>query len=332
MTHHCVLLTAALLTACVHLSVAGIFAQRLRCTFQTFVYEDERIRVHRCEFAPQSWWQMSHHCKDLPENRPSPIGIELSVCQNKSEQLKPIELGGGWSENRKFVVWNNGHSIQADAVDGADLTVTGGHLRGTYNCIQFHFHWGSEANMEKGIGSEHRLVDAAGKEVPTPLEVHIVCKRRELNVKQAVSTPDAIAVLGGFIQPMKPADNETSADYAISELLANMTGLLIPVKRGPHSGRQLRDEDASTVQLQLRGLLPDNLQRFVNYDGAFTTPGCNPVAQWHLFTDMMKIRKELLLQFTSAFFDKAKTRPMVNNFRPVMSRHGREIRCSFGSS
>uniref|UniRef100_A0A1I8GEY2 carbonic anhydrase n=1 Tax=Macrostomum lignano TaxID=282301 RepID=A0A1I8GEY2_9PLAT len=299
MTHHCVLLTAALLTACVHLSVAGIFAQRLRCTFQTFVYEHEHIRVQRCEFAPQSWWQMSHHCKDLPENRPSPIRMELSLCQSESVQLKPIELGGGWSENRKFV---------------------------------FHFHWGSRANMEKGIGSEHRLVDAAGKEVPTPLEVHIVCKRRELSVKQAVSTPDAIAVLGGFIQPMKPADNETLADYAISELLANITGLLIPMKRGPHSGRQLRDEDAPTVQLQLRDLLPDNLQRFVNYDGAFTTPGCNPVAQWHLFTDMMKIRKELLLQFTTVFFDRAKTHPMVNNFRPVMSRHGREIRCSFGSS
>uniref|UniRef100_A0A1I8HD97 carbonic anhydrase n=1 Tax=Macrostomum lignano TaxID=282301 RepID=A0A1I8HD97_9PLAT len=292
------------------------------CETKAFVYNPayENARGPHCEFAPPKWWQISPFCKDLPANRPSPINIEMGLCKNKSAKVKKIGLGKGWHDERKFI-------LQADAVNSADLTVTGGHLNGTYNCFQFHFHWGSAANVEKGIGSEHRLFDATGKALPTPMEVHIVCKRQELSMSKAINTTDAITVLGGFIHQMNPKDHDGWAGHVIAQVLSNMTELFKPVGHGA----VVSAKDVETVELQLRDLLPESLHRFVNYDGAFTTPSCNPVAQWHLFTDSMKIRKELLLKFTKTFFDKAKKRPMVDNFRPVMSRHGREIRCSFSN-
>lgn len=300
------------------------------CETKDFVYnrDYENARGPNCEFAPLKWWQINPWCHDIPANRPSPINIELALCKTKSPALKKVVLGKAWHQETKFIVKNNGHSLQADAVNSADLTVTGGNLNGTFNCFQFHFHWGSAENIEKGIGSEHRLFDPLGKNLPTPMEVHIVCKRLDMNMSTAIKTRDAISVLAGFVHPMEPKDHDGWAGHVIAMVLSNMTNLFTPIQAGAQLS-MANSKHVETVELQLRDLLPESMHRFVNYDGGFTTPTCNPVSQWHIFTDAMKIRKELMLKFASVFFDAAKKRPMVDNFRPIMSRHGRELRCSF---
>ena len=72
-------------------------------------------------------------------------------------------------------ITNNGHTIQADQTGGGQLVVDGK----TYTLLQFHFHAGSEYNIN-------------GK--PYPLEVHLV----------HVSDEGALAVVGVMFEEGEP--------------------------------------------------------------------------------------------------------------------------------
>lgn len=100
------------------------------------------------------------------------------------------------------------------------VEVSGGGLGHVYSTLQFHFHWASTAS--DSVGSEH-LVDS--KRYPMEVEdimchiftssvrikscgviafvqLHIVNKRKDLTLDEAVTTDNGLAVLGFFIEVM----------------------------------------------------------------------------------------------------------------------------------
>ena len=66
-----------------------------------------------------------------------------------------------------------------------------GPLNSAYQLLQLHFHWGGEDSR----GSEHTIDGAE-----FPLELHLVHKRKDLNVSEALATPDGLAVAGFFFE------------------------------------------------------------------------------------------------------------------------------------
>ena len=64
-------------------------------------------------------------------------------------------------------------------------------LNSAYQLLQLHFHWGGEDSR----GSEHTIDGAE-----FPLELHLVHKRKDLNVSEALATPDGLAVAGFFFE------------------------------------------------------------------------------------------------------------------------------------
>lgn len=110
--------------------------------------------------------------------------------------------------------------------------VSGGGLGHVYSTLQLHFHWGSEGSHDSP-GSEHTVDSkrypmevlchwnsSLSSQAPpflqstfggvttyphgVPVQMHIVNKRMDLNLAEAVKTPNGLAVLAFFIE-VRPA-------------------------------------------------------------------------------------------------------------------------------
>lgn len=97
------------------------------------------------------------------------------------------------------------------------MEVSGGGLEHDYTILQFHFHWGDTSDTSEG--SEHTVNSIRyPMEVVTKIklffyvclyfiplilflvQMHIVSKRKDLTLDQALQAPDGLAVLGFFIE------------------------------------------------------------------------------------------------------------------------------------
>uniref|UniRef100_A0A1I8FLP6 Alpha-carbonic anhydrase domain-containing protein n=1 Tax=Macrostomum lignano TaxID=282301 RepID=A0A1I8FLP6_9PLAT len=114
------------------------------------------------------------------------------------------------------------------------------------------------------------------------------------------------------------------AGHVIAQVLSNMTELFKPVGHGAAVVSAKGRSSCSSVTCCRRACT-----RFVNYDGAFTTPSCNP---WRAVASLHRLHEDpegaVLLKFTKTFFDKAKKRPNGGQL-PASGRP--EIRCSFSN-
>ncbi|KAM4524097.1 putative carbonic anhydrase 5 [Odontesthes bonariensis] len=70
-------------------------------------------------------------------------------------------------------------------------------LEHVYSTLQFHFHCGTDS-----LDSEH-TVDSKRY----PMEMHIVNKRKDLSLDEALKAPDGLAVLGFFIDIAAGSDS-----------------------------------------------------------------------------------------------------------------------------
>lgn len=108
------------------------------------------------------------------------------------------------------------------------LEVSGGGLDYVYSTLQFHFHWGSTSNdsegsehtvdshrypmevvastellccFNKGIVFQHILLLPVYNTCHCVfVQMHIVNKRKNLTLNEALQTPNGLAVLGFFIE------------------------------------------------------------------------------------------------------------------------------------
>ncbi|GFO09876.1 carbonic anhydrase [Plakobranchus ocellatus] len=213
--------------------------------------------------GPDSWHLHYDQCGG---RRQSPIDIP-STLSVFDPDLPPFVLDhfdtmSGLSGECVLNVTNNGHAASV-SVRHDGMRVRGGGLNGSYKTAEFHFHWGGGNDR----GSEHAL---DGRKFP--LEMHVVNFAEKYGtIKEAMSKPDGLAVLGVFFE-LSDKDNPNFA--ALGNALRYVH------KAGEHN---LVD------QLRLRYLLPQDVSKYWRYEGSLTTPFCFESVTWTLFEEPQKI-------------------------------------------
>ncbi|XP_041672214.1 carbonic anhydrase-like [Cheilinus undulatus] len=265
-----------------------------------------------CEFSPSKW-------KLLPQSfcggeRQSPININTSKTVT-NKQL--TDFGYTKFEDKRAVeyITNTGHAIKCVLKEDL-VAVSGGGLGHVYTTLQFHFHWGSMS--EDSEGSEH-TVDSHSY----PMEMHIVSRRKDLSLEDAVNTPNGLSVLGFFIEATDStksssggsSHHETSStSKPTSDMNAwkKLTSYLPLIQN-------ISSKATVTEEISIDDLLGDvDRAAYYRYNGSLTTPSCNEAVVWTVFKESIKVDKDLMKMFPTHAGYK-------NVFRPAQDLHNRTV-------
>ncbi|KAI0220678.1 Carbonic anhydrase 2 [Lamellibrachia satsuma] len=254
--------------------------------------------------GPAEWGK--HH-RECFHKHQSPINIEVSEAKHDAS-LGAFDMVGYHKNQGKFVLKNNGHSVQVDTL-GAEWTVTGGSLTDTYRLLQFHFHWGSDSKT----GSEH-TIDSDH----FPLEMHMVHMSTQYSdVHNALQAANSLTVLGIMFE-VGDDDN-----VAFRKLTDNFHKVVY------------KGENVSLSTFAIRNLMPSKLADYYTYEGSLTTPPCSEVVIWNIFRETVKISEEQLKAFRrlkpyaqtkgEQLVEGLLERFIVDNYRPVQPLNGRTV-------
>uniref|UniRef100_A0A3Q2X2V9 Carbonic anhydrase n=1 Tax=Haplochromis burtoni TaxID=8153 RepID=A0A3Q2X2V9_HAPBU len=149
------------------------------------------------------------------------------------------------------------------------MEVSGGGLGHDYTILEFHFHWGDTSDTSEG--SEHTV-----NSIRYPMEMHIVSKRKDLTLDQALQAPDGLAVLGFFIET-HPTSALTSKTNAWKKLTSYRTTVKV------------------TDDISIDDLLGDvNRHEYYRYSGSLTTPLCSEAVVWTIFKESINVDLNLV--------------------------------------
>ncbi|XP_016321038.1 carbonic anhydrase 4b isoform X2 [Sinocyclocheilus anshuiensis] len=246
---------------------------------------------HSC-IGPDDWASVATTCGNTKQ---SPINIvtKKTLFDN---HLTPVKFTG-YQDTINTLITNNGHTVQVNLPDRA--AISGANLGDNYKAQQLHLHWGKNG----GPGSEHTI---DGEKYP--MELHIVHIKEKYNsVEQAINDPSGVAVLGFFYEESQSANKKYD-------------GLINSLKNITHPGT---NGTLSAVSLDMLILPHNELERYFRYQGSLTTPGCSEAVVWTIFEKAIPLSKEQLSAFSSLMFSDGTA--MVNTYRPIQLRAGREV-------
>ncbi|XP_040276616.1 carbonic anhydrase 9 isoform X2 [Bufo bufo] len=266
--------------------------------------EDEDHEAHPSGPGHHHWGytDMPEWDKYFPEcggTAQSPINVDI---QNVAFDpwLRPIQLSGyNLTAGGTLKLENNMHTVVLKLPDS--LKIVGG-LPHIYEAAQLHFHWGSDSSP----GSEHTV-----NGIRFPGEIHVVYFNSEYqSIDQALNQSGGLAVLAAFIEE-GPEDNE-----AYEHLLSHLE----EVKDGGES-REIPGFD-------IRGLLPQQLDRYFRYNGSLTTPPCLQTVNWTIFNQTVPLSaRQLAILEDTIHHDHDHILQM--NFREPQALNGRVVLSSF---
>uniref|UniRef100_H3DCL2 Carbonic anhydrase n=1 Tax=Tetraodon nigroviridis TaxID=99883 RepID=H3DCL2_TETNG len=255
-----------------------------------------------CEFSPSQWHLLPHSSCD--GERQSPINIEKKSVE-VDENLESFTFTKFDDKHAIEQIVNTGHTVKCTLKQDT-VEISGGSLEHVYSTLQFHFHWGSVTDGSEHTVDSHRY----------PMEMHIVSKRKDLTLDEAVQTPDGLAVLGFFIEVT-----------IISHQKLCLESILMGQFNIRTSSKAEVIEEISIDDL-LGGM---NRNDFYRYHGSLTTPQCNEVVVWTVFKEPVKFSKlrsdgsqQMMMFPTQAGYHKV--------FRPTQPLHGRKIYSSSSAS
>ncbi|XP_027858615.1 carbonic anhydrase 4-like isoform X2 [Xiphophorus couchianus] len=269
-------------------------------------YEDH------CDYTPSHWSNLpGSYCGGESQ---SPIDISTdSVVEN--ENLSSFTFTNFDNKHAIKSITNTGHTVQCVLEDGL-VEVSGRGLNHVYSTLQFHFHWGTESADSEG--SEHSV-----DKKRYPMEMHIVSKRKNLTLEEALNTPDGLAVLGFLIEaPQSPRSmsssvpaettSPTSSSASDMEAWKTLTSYLSDIK-------DIESEVEVTDEISIDDLLGNvNRDSFFRYSGSLTTPSCNEAVVWTIFKESVKVDQDLMALFPE-------NAGYHNVFRPSQSLHSRKV-------
>uniref|UniRef100_A0A3B3UT92 Carbonic anhydrase n=1 Tax=Poecilia latipinna TaxID=48699 RepID=A0A3B3UT92_9TELE len=241
------------------------------------------------DYTPSHWSELSgSHCGDESQ---SPIDISTdTVVEN--EALNSFNFTNFDNKHAIKSITNTGHTVQCVLEDGL-VEVSGGGLSHVYSTLQFHFHWGTES--AHSVGSEHTV-----DQKQYPMEMHIVSKRKDLTLDEALKTPDGLAVLGFLI--------EVKTDMHCKIFKPHLT-----------SPTSSSSEVEVTDEISIDDLLGNvNRESYFRYSGSLTTPSCNEAVVWTIFKESVKVDQVLMAMFPE-------NTGYHNIFRPTQPLHSRKI-------
>jgi len=241
--------------------------------------------------------------RQSPIDTPATVGADLEVDASLGEfhyegYDKPDE--GQWT------VVNRGTTLQVNV--GKKNLVSEGGLPDVYQLLQFHMHWGSDDSQ----GSEHTI---AGKKYP--LEIHFVHIKKEFDGNVAHVLENAIsdggAVLGVMFE-IAPRDNPV-----MDEILRHVADI------------KYNGKEATMRPFPLGKLLP-RYTEYYRYMGGLTTPTCDEVIVWTLFSRPLPISSSQMATLRSLMYNNEGEADgaMVDNYRLPQPLNGRVVKLSKG--
>uniref|UniRef100_A0A2K6G200 Carbonic anhydrase n=1 Tax=Propithecus coquereli TaxID=379532 RepID=A0A2K6G200_PROCO len=174
-----------------------------------------------------------------------------------------------------------------------------------YIAEQMHFHWGGASSEISG--SEH-TVDG----IRHVIEIHIVhynSKYESYDV--AKDSPDGLAVLAAFAEVKDYAENTYYSSF-ISHL-ANI---------------QYAGQSTTLTGLDLKDMLPANLQHYYSYQGSLTTPPCTENVHWFVLADSVKLSKTQVLKLENSLLDH-ENKTINNDYRRTQPLNHRVVEANF---
>lgn len=99
--------------------------------------------------GPDVWSELVPQCGGSAQ---SPINIRTPCLVYKT--FPTFDFSESYNTTEKFLVQNNGHSITVTPFNqSGSLVLSGGGLKGFYQFVNFHVHWGEN----HASGSEHQV-------------------------------------------------------------------------------------------------------------------------------------------------------------------------------
>eukprot|EP01095_Lingulamoeba_sp_RSL-Kostka_P007288 TRINITY_DN2304_c0_g1_i2.p1 TRINITY_DN2304_c0_g1~~TRINITY_DN2304_c0_g1_i2.p1 ORF type:complete len:247 (+),score=65.18 TRINITY_DN2304_c0_g1_i2:473-1213(+) len=169
--------------------------------------------------------------------------------------------------------------------------------------IEMHIHF-SKNTYE---GSEHSIY---GKKFP--LELHMVHFNRQYNtLGEVMSNPDGIAVLTTMFE-IGDSNSE------IEKIVENIENV------------EYKGDTTEIADLNLRNLLPENVDEYFLYSGSLTTPQCSEVVRFLIMHEPLTISESQLekiqtLKKLVEGEDSDDDDQMAPNFRPIQERNSRNV-------
>jgi len=261
-------------------------------------------RATHFTYAEKDDWdhQFEYYCGG---RRQSPINLDWDNSSYRS--FSKVQFGHYSKTPQSWIAINNGHSAQFTPVKRSSLRpyIKGGGL-GLLNKFyleQFHFHWGSDNTK----GSEHQLYS-----VSYPMEVHFVHRSAWYkNFAAAVQHRGGVAVVAVMFE-VSTTDNPKLAP--VIEALENLV----------HTG----DQTTLAMDLPFDALLPDARDHYYVYDGSLTTPTCNEVVNWVVYTTPVNASEAQLNKFRA--LKDSHNAPLVDNYRDPQPLNSRKVYRNFG--
>nr|XP_046232575.1 carbonic anhydrase 4-like [Scatophagus argus]XP_046232576.1 carbonic anhydrase 4-like [Scatophagus argus] len=243
-----------------------------------------------CDYGPSKWNLLPQSQCD--KQHQSPINIDTNNVV-MDEHLDDFTFEKFDDKHAIRYITNTGHTVKCVLKEGV-VEISGGGLEHVYSTLQFHFHWGSTSDNSEG--SEH-TVDSHRY----PMEMHIVNKRKDLTLDEAVKHPDGLAVLGFFIEAAdmtksnsgseSPETNPTSNPTSDVDVWKKLTNYLSSIQN-------ISSEIEVTEEISIDDLIGDvNRAAYYRYKGSLTTPSCNEAVVWTVFKESIKVDKNMIMMF-----------------------------------
>jgi len=238
------------------------------------------------------------YCSPADYERQSPIDIVTADAKAENVAMDTLINAIGFAEDNfkdaTYSVTTNNILDNAHSLTFTYATEIG---NDQFKCPQFHCHF---------VDSEHS-VDGARQFG----ECHTVCydqaKYDNFTNSLATINGDELAVFGFFIEEDASLQtNNAAVDTWISAVNGfNATQYAIA---------------PPTVQVQMA--VPDDVSKYYRYLGGLTTPTCNPIVQWSVFANSVKITSDQKLEILNW-----SSGHLIGNNRQVQPMGAREVTC-----